>query len=81
MKKLFTIDDFIVAFISAMAYGLSFEIPKILGVEMWQALIFCLVIGGTVDTVTKKIVFSKAVQKSTTNKALIFFALFILHFH
>ena len=78
MKKLFTIDDFIVAFISAMAYGLSFEIPKILGVEIWQALIFCLVIGGTVDTVTKKIVFSEAVQKSTTNKALIFLALFVI---
>ena len=78
MKKLFTIDDFIVAFISAMAYGLSFEIPKILGVEIWQALIFCLVIGGTVDAVTKKIVFSEAVQKSTTNKALIFLALFVI---
>ena len=78
MKKLFTIDDFIVAFISAMAYGLSFEIPKILGVEIWQVLIFCLVIGGTVDTITKKIVFSEAVQKSTTNKTLIFLAIFVI---
>ena len=78
MKKLLTIDDFIVAFISAMAYGLSFEIPKLLGWEIWKALIPCIVVGGAVDTVTKKIVFSKAVQKSTTNKALIFFALFII---
>ncbi len=33
MKKLFTIDDFMVAFISKMAYGLSFEIPKLFGWE------------------------------------------------
>ena len=78
MKKLFTIDDFIVAFISAMAYGLSFEIPKLLGWEMWQASIPCIIIGGAVDMVTKKIVFNKAVQKSSTNKALIFFALFVI---
>lgn len=78
MKKLFTLDDFIIAFISAMAYGLGFEIPKLLGWEMWQALLLCTVIGGAVDTVTKKIVFSKSVQKSTTNKAIIFFVLFIL---
>ena len=78
MKKLFTIDDFIIAFISAMAYGLSFEIPKLLGWEMWQALIPCMVVGGVIDMITKKIVFNKAVQKSTTNKAIIFFALFIV---
>ena len=78
MKKLFTIDDFIIAFISAMAYGLSFEIPQLLDWEMWQALLLCLAIGGAVDTATKKIVFSKAVQKSSTNKALIFFVLFII---
>ncbi len=78
MKKLFTIDDFIIAFISAMAYGLSFEIPKLLGWEMWQAGLLCMVIGGAVDMVTKKIVFCKAVQKSTTNKAVIFFVLFIV---
>ena len=78
MKKLFTIDDFIIAFISAMAYGLSFEIPQLLDWEMWQALLLCMAVGGAIDTVTKKIVFSKAVQKSTTNKAIIFFVLFIL---
>ena len=79
MKKLFTIDDLIIAFISAMAYGLSFEIPQLLDWEMWQALIPCMVIGGVIDMITKKIVFSKAVQKSATNKAIIFFA-FVLIF-
>ena len=31
MKKLFTIDDFMVAFISALGYGLGAEIPMLLG--------------------------------------------------
>ena len=78
MKKSFTIDDFIIAFISALVYGLSFEIPNLLGWGTWKALAICIVIGGAVDVVTKKIVFNKAVQKSSTNKALIFFALFVI---
>ena len=78
MKKLFTIDDFIIAFISALVYGLSFEIPMLLGWGIWTALTLCLIIGGAIDAVTKKIVFNKTVQKSTTNKALIFFALFVI---
>ena len=78
MKKLFTIDDFIIAFISALVYGLSFEIPMLLGWGIWTALPFCLIIGGAIDAVTKRIVFNKTVQKSATNKALVFFALFVI---
>ncbi|WP_051650413.1 carboxylesterase family protein [Selenomonas sp. AB3002] len=78
MKKLFTIDDFIIAFISALVYGLSFEIPMLLGWGIWTALPLCLIIGGAVDMVTRKLVFNKAVQKNAMNKALIFFALFVI---
>ena len=49
MKKLFTIDDFIIAFISALVYGLSFEIPILLGWGIWTALTLCLIIGGAID--------------------------------
>ena len=31
MKKLFTIDDFMVAFISALGYGFGYTIPMHLG--------------------------------------------------
>lgn len=79
MKKIFTIDDFIVTFISAIGYGLSFEIPKILGWEMWQCVIFCTVAGGTLDLVSRKIVFSQAVQNNVVTKKLIVFA-FVLVF-
>ena len=78
MKKLFTIDDFITAFISAIGYGLSFEIPKILGWEMWQCVIFCMVVGGALDLVANKIVFSKAVQNNSATKRLIVFAFFLV---
>lgn len=78
MKKLFTIDDFITAFISAIGYGLSFEIPKIFGWEMWQCVIFCMVIGGALDMVSRKIVFNQAVQKNLATKKLIVFAFIIV---
>lgn len=78
MKKIFTIDDFIVTFISAIGYGLSFEIPKILGWEMWQCVIFCTVAGGTLDLVSRKIVFSQAVQNNVVTKKLIVFAFFLV---
>lgn len=78
MKKKLTIDDFIVAFISAIGYGLSFEIPKILGWEMWQCVIFCTVAGGTLDLVARKIVFSQSVQNNAVTKKLIVFAFFLV---
>ena len=79
MKKIFTIDDFITAFISAIGYGLSFEIPKILGWEMWQCGLFCLLVGGVLDLTARKIVFSQAVQTNPLTKKLIVFA-FVIFF-
>jgi len=78
MKKIFTIDDFITAFISAIGYGLSFEIPKILGWEMWQSGLLCLVVGGALDLAANKIVFSQAVQNNAVTKKLIVVAFFLV---
>ena len=78
MKKIFTIDDFITAFISAIGYGLSFEIPKILGWEMWQCGLLCMVVGGALDLASRKIVFSQAVQNNAVTKKLIVFAFFLV---
>ena len=70
MKKLFTVDDFIVAGISGIAYGLGFKIPQILGYEEWQCGIICLIVGAALDKLARTIVFSKAVQSSKTNRIL-----------
>ena len=43
MKKLFTIDDFIIALAAAVCYGLGFEIPKALGYPEWLCIVICLV--------------------------------------
>ena len=72
MKQIFTIDDFIVAGISGIAYGLGFKIPQILGYEEWQCGLICFVIGLAVDKLTKTIVFNKTVQSSKTNRIFVF---------
>ncbi|MBO4400823.1 MAG: carboxylesterase family protein [Selenomonadaceae bacterium] len=70
MKKLFTVDNFIVAGISGIAYGLGFKIPQILGYEEWQCGIICMVVGFALDKLANTIVFSKTVQSSKTNRVL-----------
>ena len=78
MKKLFTVDDFIVAGISGIGYGLGFEIPKILGYEEWQCVVICLVVGFALDKLARAAVFSKAVQSSTANRIIVFLAYIII---
>ena len=78
MKKLFTVDDFIVADISGIGYGLSFEIPAILGYEKGQCVVICLIVGFALDKLANAVVFSKAVQSSTANRIIIFFAYILI---
>lgn len=70
MKKIFTIDDFIVAGISGIGYGLGFKIPQILGYEEWQCGLICLAVGFALDKLASTIVFSKTVQSSKINRFL-----------
>lgn len=72
MKKLFTVDDFIVAGISGIAYGLGFKIPQILGYEEWQCGIICMVVGVALDKLANIIIFNQTVQSSKTNRGLAF---------
>ena len=76
MKKIFTIDDFIAWIIPALGYGLGFELPKIYGFEQWQCGLICLAVGGVLDVVSSKIVFSKTVQQKPLNRVLVFVAFF-----
>lgn len=74
MKKILTIDDFIVAGISGIGYGLGFKIPQILGYEEWQCGVICLIIGMALDKISNAVVFNKFVQSSTANKVMAFLA-------
>ena len=77
-KKLFTLDDVMIAFIAALGYGLGLEIPKNLGWPMWLCSIICLFAGLAVEGLVEKIVFSKAVQKSILKRVMIFAAFVII---
>ena len=79
MKKLFTVDDFMIAFFTAIGYGLGFEIPKLLGWPDWQCMAVCLVVGFTLEEAVSRIIFSRAIQKKPAYR-FIAFALFILAF-
>ncbi|MBQ8941387.1 MAG: carboxylesterase family protein [Firmicutes bacterium] len=64
MKKLFTIDDFMIAFVSALGYGYGETISKVFGLPDWLCLVICFAVGIAVEELISAIVFSKTVQKS-----------------
>ena len=72
MKKILTIDDLMIAFVTAIGYGLSYEIAKLLGWEEWQCVVACLVFGVAVEWVVSKIIFSSTIQKKTSYRFLAF---------
>ncbi|MBQ6297550.1 MAG: hypothetical protein IJK81_07645 [Selenomonadaceae bacterium] len=80
MKKIFTIDDLMMCFVSSIGSGLGFEIPKILGYEEWQCLLISIIVGGTLGILVYKVVFSKTVQSKAINRALFFFACVLIFF-
>ena len=78
MKKLFTIDDFMVAFMSAMGYGLGYTLAKHAGWSDIMSLAACLVLGMSLETVVSKIVYSKAVQKKNRNRVITYVVIFLV---
>ena len=78
MKKLFTIDDFMVAFMSAMGYGLGYALAKHAGWSDIMSLAACLVLGMSLETVVSKIIYSKAVQKKNSNRFITYVVIFLV---
>lgn len=79
MKRLFTFDDFMVALIAALGYGLGAEIPKLLEWHPWLCVGLSMVAGNALDMLVKALVFSESVQKKKSYSVMIF-AAFILVF-
>lgn len=79
MKKLFTIDDIMIAFVSALGYGLSETISRLMGWPKPVGMAATLVVGIALESIINRIVFSEAVQKKPEKRALIYIA-FILIF-
>jgi para-nitrobenzyl esterase len=78
MKKLFTIDDFMVAFISALGYGLGYTIPMHLGWPQLACLVACFALGIALEEIIGKIVFSKTVQQKTVNRVFTFVTILLV---
>lgn len=79
MKKLFTIDDIAVAFVSALGYGFGEIFSSLMG---WPPLVCALasmVLGVVIEEIITKIAFSEAVQKNPVNR-IITYAVFCLVF-
>ena len=78
MKKLFTIDDFMVAFISALGYGLGYTVPMHLGWPQLACIAVCFVLGIALEAIISRIVFSKTVQKNTANRVCTYAAIVLV---
>lgn len=78
MRKLFTIDDFMVAFISAMGYGLGYTIPMHLGWPQLACMVACFALGIVLEEIVGKIVFSKTVQSKTINRVFTYAAILLV---
>ena len=61
-----------IAFVTAIGYGLSYEIAKLLGWAEWQCAVACLVFGVAVEWVVSKIIFSSTIQKKPTYRIIAF---------
>ncbi|MBR2963594.1 MAG: carboxylesterase family protein [Lentisphaeria bacterium] len=79
MKRLFTFDDFMVALIAALGYGLGAEVPKLLEWHPWLCVGLSMVAGNALDMLVRVLVFSEAVQRKKRYSVMIF-AAFILVF-
>jgi para-nitrobenzyl esterase len=78
MKKLFTIDDFMVAFISAMGYGFGYTIPMHLGWPQLACMVACFALGIALEELISKIVFSKTVQQKTVNRVFTYVVILLI---
>ena len=78
MKKLFTIDDFMVAFISALGYGFGYTIPMHFGWSQIACIVACLAFGIVIEEIMSKIVFSKIIQQKTANRIITYVVILIV---
>ncbi len=78
MKKLFTIDDFMVALIAALGYGFGETIASLSGWSVLMCTVACFALGMASEEIISKIVFSKAVQNNPRIKVFTFTAIILV---
>ena len=78
MKKLFTIDDIAVAFISALGYGFGTVISRLSGWPEPVCMAASFALGLVVESIVSKIAFSKAVQEKPINRFLTYITILFI---
>ena len=78
MKKLFTIDDFMVALIAALGYGFGETIARLSGWSEVMCIVACFAVGIAAEAIISRIVFSKSVQKSKRNRVFTYIAIVLI---
>ena len=78
MKKLFTIDDFMVAFISSLGFGYGTAIGKLLGWPEAACMAASFALGTALSTIINKIAFSKEVQKNQRSRVIVYSAFLLI---
>ena len=78
MKKLFTIDDIAVSFISALGYGFGETISRLSNWPEPACLAASFALGLVLDSIINKIAFSKAIQKKPENRIITYAAIFFI---
>ena len=73
-KKLFTIDDFAVAFVAALGYGYGETFSRLLGWPPLACGAASFVLGILLEIIINRIAFSETVQKSPRNRILTYAA-------
>lgn len=72
MKKLFTIDAFAVAFVSALGYGFGDVFSRLLGWPEFLCILASIALGVGTEEVINRIAFRKEVQKNPAIRAILY---------
>ena len=74
MRKLFTIDDIMIAFVAAFGYGFGYTLPKHFGWPELVCIAVCLILGMALEYITGRIIFCEAVQRKPLNRIIAYAA-------
>ena len=77
MKKLYTIDDFMIPFVSAIGYGYGETIAMLSGWPPLACLVACFALGILLEELITKIIFSAPVQKKAKNRVMVYAAVIL----
>lgn len=78
MRKLFTVDDFMIALIAALGYGYGYAITELAGWPTPLCVVACFALGIALEEIMDKIIFSETVQKSTRNRVIAYVAIILV---